>query len=131
MKYDRAYAHALALTLSNAQTAEAAEERFEQFRASLKRRGHEKLLTRILHEYKRLAIVRERQKRVTLRISDEGDTAVAETAAGEYLSNEQQQRMRTYCDDSLIGGFQLETHDTLVDNSYKRMLLQLYRRLIT
>jgi F0F1-type ATP synthase delta subunit len=131
MKYDRAYAHALTVALEQAPTTEAAQARWQSFQALLRRRGHEKLLPRILSEYQRLVSKRQRRQRVWMRINEEADKDAAMNVANEYLTPQQRDRLQTRVDATLIGGFQLETHDTLVDNSYKRMLLQLYRRLIT
>lgn len=97
---------------------------------TLKRRGHTKLRTAILLRVLTLLTEEEKRNTPTVRIARKEDVATYESAI-QKLATELglSGTPAVVIDDSLIGGYVLETKDTLVDKSYKRTLLSLYRNI--
>lgn len=122
------YAHALYTLLRR---GDDPAEVFRKLDTVLARRGHAKL---------KRAIVRELHRIVTARASDDTVTAHIARAADEKQYTDtitaEIDRLgatgspRIVVDDSLIGGYQIATHDRLIDNSHKSKLLQLYRNIV-
>ena len=98
----------------------------------LERRGHEKLYLRVL---KNLARNTERG------VGTETIVRVAKEAHVKKFKNEiknasarlgvKESDTRTFVDESLIGGYTVETKDVLLDQSYKSALLNIYRKVIS
>ncbi len=88
--------------------------------ASLKSRGALKLLPKILSAYKSLTR-KMSSKGAVLTIARPGDesSALKESSAPEGVNIK--------IDSNLIGGYRLESDGKLVDNSFKSVLLQIYR----
>ena len=105
------------------------KEAVASIHASLVSRGREALLPRIAHAFARLAAKKRQATGVTLTVAREKDARKAEHAAQELL---QELEIRTSdvtfaVDDSLIGGWRLEGKEMLVDASFKRDLLDMYK----
>lgn len=97
----------------------------------LEKRGHSKLYGGILRELEK-KIAGAEEAKTTVRLADTDDEKVlkAEIAAAlTEIGGEQVYELET--DESLVGGFVLETKDRMVDASYKRSLLSLYRKFVT
>ena len=89
----------------------------------LKSEGREVLMPRIARAFRRLAGEATRQSLETLIIADASHEGHARTEA--KVGSE----VVIAIDPSLIGGWRLEGQERLVDASYKKHLLSLYRRI--
>ncbi len=87
---------------------------------ALKRRGAISLLPKILKAYKRL-IERARSTGSVLTIARASDKA------GALMESRASEGTAIKVDSDIIGGYRLESGSSLVDNSFKRHLLQIYR----
>lgn len=128
------YAEALVSVLEKNEKASKKEitDIVARFHALVKARGHEALLKMIPRELARIAERRAEHSRVTLVTADTKSRSKWEHAYDHYvkegiLSGEHPKE--NLIDDSIIGGFQLKTKDTLIDGSYKKSLLELYRNI--
>lgn len=98
----------------------------------LKRRGHSKLLPQILKEFEKYNDRDIDTMQVTLTIAKESDASRYKEESKKYAGNgDLDEHTAIKVDDRIIGGFKLETGDVVVDGSYKKMLLNLYREIIT
>lgn len=88
---------------------------------SLKGRGAMRLLPHILTQYERLA-ARLRRDTPILTIARESDRADAVQASGASAAT------TVVVDERIIGGYRLEEKGVLKDASFKRHLLEVYRR---
>ena len=120
------YAEALEKALINTNEQER-NERIARFLSIIKRRGHSGLLPRIVHVLERkhghqdlrtiATVARERD----VHSVDAEVRALAEQLAGSH-------EVQYVTDDTLIGGYVLRTPNNLADRSYKRALLDVYRK---
>lgn len=114
-----AYAHAVLQVIERGmEPAEA----IRRLREVLDRDGKMALLPRIARALERL---KDRTDDAVLLVAREEDIPSAQTAAAQYESTP----VSTAVDDTLIGGWRLEAGSTLVDASYKKHLLDMYRKL--
>lgn len=88
----------------------------------LSKRGHRKLLPAILAEIQRLDAKQEKVGKTVLTVARAADEASAKKATSTYGVPD-----TTVVDPAIIGGWRFRNTGTLVDHSYKRMLLDLYR----
>jgi F0F1-type ATP synthase delta subunit len=99
---------------------------YTQWSAYLKARGLSSLLPRILHEYSRIA---QKNKRpgvvVTLAQKQNAKTAISNIVAEHALEGD----VETRIDETIIGGYQIETESRLIDASHKSALLAIYHRI--
>lgn len=108
------------------------ERVFDGLEKTLLRRGHMKLRKAILKRAHTLYGQKTKSERATVRVARESDAdiyadAIKKDCAQLNMSTQPQITL----DGSLIGGYLLETQDQLVDKSYKRALVALYRNIIT
>jgi len=89
----------------------------------LKAEGREALMQRIAKSFSRLAYTDMHRNIQTLSIADASQEAHARAEA--QVGSE----VAVAIDPSLIGGWRLEGQERLVDASYKKHLLSLYRRI--
>ena len=89
----------------------------------LKKHGRSELLPRILRAFQRLSEAEANKKRNRLWVAHEKDAASAMKSSGVEEAD-------VCVDESLIGGWRLEQKETLVDVSFKKMLLDMYNRSI-
>ena len=96
--------------------------------------GHAHLFPKIVKAFERL--ITKDTKRSTIRITSA--TAMTEEKILELLRKEpfkhalspKHKHVERRMDDSIVGGVVVESGTTLIDASYKRMLLDLYQSLI-
>ena len=88
--------------------------------ASLKARGMLRLLPQVLSSFKRLA-VRASSKGAVLTVAREADVAAFKGVAAIDAET------AVKVDESIIGGYRLESKGKLIDNSFKTHLLEAYR----
>jgi F0F1-type ATP synthase delta subunit len=117
---EKFYAQALMKLIQNGMTASDAVSAMHK---KLKAEGREALMPRIAKSFSRLATTDMHRTVETLSIADASHEAHArsEAKAGSGVV--------AVVDSSLIGGWRLEGQERLVDASYKKHLLSLYRRI--
>ncbi len=96
--------------------------RCKSFFAFLRARGYSKLLPQILSAYTKIS----KQTQVsgtTVRVAKSGK--VADVTAQHALTG----TIKEVIDETLIGGYQIETESTLIDASHKSALLTIYQRI--
>ena len=123
---ENAYAQALRKVIEDGKSPKVALSALHE---ELLRRGRQTLLPRIARSFERIA---ERERaRNTLTLSISGTHSVRakkeakETLEAMHISSEDVE-VRT--DDNLIGGWRLEGREHLYDTSFKKHLLELYKR---
>lgn len=94
--------------------------------AFLKESGREALLPRIAKAFERIAATHASQDSAVLSIADRSHEAAARARAAAI--DPSAANARIVIDPTLIGGWRLDTGEVLVDASYKKHLLELYRR---
>lgn len=88
---------------------------------ALRARGREALLPRVSKAFERLAARTAARTQTRITVAQKEDAAHAQKAAGVSHAE-------VVVDDSLIGGWRIEKEGMLVDDSYKRHLLDMYYR---
>lgn len=124
------YAQALVLALEHAGPTHA-DETIARFVAVVRRRGHGRLIPKIVAAFSREAGARERRTRMEVTVAD---PQVIKSNAKEIAGHAQAlgvapEALAFTVDETLIAGYRLKTRDRIVDASGKRALLELYRRL--
>lgn len=104
------------------------EKALSSLKSLLKRRGHERLLAQILRATLRELVVAERQVAASVSVAA-ADTVANETIAKALvtLGATDSTSYRTTVDKTLVGGFTARVGGMLLDKSYKRSLINLYR----
>ncbi|MEK9167980.1 MAG: F0F1 ATP synthase subunit delta [Patescibacteria group bacterium] len=110
-----------------------AEKIFARFLDIVKRRGHTRLLNRVA------LLLRVQEEKdlwrsgVTLTIASEKDADRFGKRTAEFAESETdgKRTTRLCVDGTIIGGYRLRTSTTLLDDSYKRHLLDIYRLITT
>ena len=104
----------------------------KRFLAYLDMRGHRKLLPHILYALDRVREEERRRGRFVLTVAkEEAIEKELENARNLLGRGERVREMNVVVDGTLIGGFTVETPSTFVDASYKRMLVQCYKRMLS
>jgi F0F1-type ATP synthase delta subunit len=96
--------------------------------ALLTQKGHTRLWPAVLR-----GVVVELEKRVVdetpeVTVAKEGGVDKAKLAEVLAALKVQTETVKTVVDPSLIGGFTVQYRDTVIDKSYKRALLDIYRK---
>jgi|SRR6185312_6441163 len=99
---------------------------------TLKSHGREALLPRISRAFSRLAERETRKKAIIVSVAREKDAHGATREAKRVLDEigADAKDIEVKIDESLIGGWRLEGKGILVDNSFKKSLLDMYNRAI-
>ncbi len=92
----------------------------------LKEGGREALLPRIAKAFERLAAQHSSADTVVLSVADAKHEHSAKSAAERFMPEAKSAHI--VIDKTLIGGWRLDARETLIDASYKKHLLELYRR---
>lgn len=96
-------------------------------RETLKNQGRERLLPRIARAFQRIAVRDAKKNDLVLTVAAEKEGATAAREAAAILKEMGiEADLKTHVDDSLIGGWRLEGRGVLVDQSYKKQLLDIY-----
>ncbi len=103
-------------------------EVFQGLKHVLARRGHERLLPRIMRTLEREAYRRTGAGIATLTVASAAD---ADSAIVQALLTEMAVvgKPTVVIDETIIGGAKLRSGDTLIDASYKTTLINLYHTL--
>ena len=92
----------------------------------LKKSGRVALLPRVARAFARIAAQHASRDAVVLSVADKSHEHSALKAASVIDSSASEARI--VVDPTLIGGWRLDARETVVDASYKKHLLELYRR---
>lgn len=106
---------------------------FGRFREVLAARGHGALLRFVPHELEKIAERERSHDEVTLVTADTKSRSKWAHAYDHYEKEgiiPKGAERREVVDESIIGGYQIRTKDTLIDASYKKPLVELYQRII-
>ena len=128
------YAEALyeALIDKNVKTESDAHKVLTRFRKVIVARGHEKLLHFVAHELEKI-MAREQDKNETLLIVADKKSLGKWLHAYDHYEKEgiipKHSTRREVVDETIVGGFKIMTKDTLIDGSYKKSLVELYRKI--
>ncbi len=119
---ENAYAQALWRAIQKGMAPTAAVHAMHK---RLKEEGREALTPRIAKAFARIAAHDDEKSAVVLAVADlsHKDSALREAAAAGL----DLKAARTSVDHTLIGGWRLESAESLVDASYKKHLLAIYR----
>lgn len=124
----RYYAEALSRAVHGKDGSEK-ETLFQNFRNLLTRRGHTILFPSILREFENITQQQKEAATVTLSVAklEDADTFRAEVEAVENVFGSKE-TFAIVEDSMLVGGWRVERKDALYDASYRRGLLELYRK---
>lgn len=92
----------------------------------LKESGREALLPRIAKAFERIAAQEQSHQQVVLTVADERHVSDARRAVKAHVQDADAASI--VIDPTLIGGWRLDAREILFDASYKKHLLELYRR---
>ena len=105
---------------------------FAHFREVLKSRGHSALLSFIPHELEKIT-ERERAHHQVELVTADTESATKWAHAYDHYEQEgiiqKNATRRDVVDPSIVGGFQIRTKELLIDGSYKKPLVQLYKKI--
>lgn len=128
------YAEALYGALQGVAEESDSKKVLTRFRKVLSARGHDKLLPFISRELDKILLREKGKKEVVLVTADsksKGKWAHAYDHYEKEGSIPKGALLREVIDESIVGGFQIRMKDTLIDGSYKKSLLELYRSVTT
>ncbi|MEK7538267.1 MAG: F0F1 ATP synthase subunit delta [Patescibacteria group bacterium] len=127
------YAEALHGALEG-KNAKDAHKIFERFVEVVRARGHAGLLRLIPRELDKIALRRESQNEVVLVTADKKSHTKWSHAYDHYRREgviPDVKGERHEIDPTIVGGFKIRTKNLLIDGSYHRALIELYRNIIT
>lgn len=128
------YAEALygALNGKHVNTESDSKKILTHFRKVLSERGHDRLLPFIAHELEKI-MAREKDKNEVVLVTADNKSVGKWAHAYDHYEKEgivpKGATRRDVVDESIVGGFQIRTKDTLIDGSYKKSLVELYRNI--
>lgn len=104
----------------------------QQLVDSLKAHNREALLPRIARAFERIATRQMQKNAVVVIVAHEKDMAKAKREAKAFLDEvgADASDLEGKIDETLIGGWRLEGRGQLVDNSFKKSLLEMYNHAI-
>lgn len=127
------YAEALVRALESAKGEKETRHIITRFHEIVKARGHEGLLKMIPRELDRIAERNASQSHVTLVTAD----AKSRTKWAHAYDHYEKEGIipagsirNDVVDETIVGGFQIKSKDILIDASYKKSLVTLYRNII-
>lgn len=97
----------------------------------LKHKGHVKLLPDILREFEKVIDSARDEATMVLTCAKKSDLAKYKNKLKEHFGHSGGSFTKEEVDDTLIGGYVIRSGDTILDGSYKRKLLLLYRSALT
>lgn len=126
------YAEALYGALEGKNESESSKI-FTRFRKVVSSRGHERLMPFIARELDKIISRETNKNEVHLVVADTKSKSKWAHAYDHYEKEgiiHKGAVRRDVVDDSIVGGFQIRTKDILIDGSYKKSLVELYRKVI-
>lgn len=122
------YAQALISTVDRGMSE---EEAVEKIIALLRQKGHLKLLPRIKRRVDRIIAKRERFETPKIRVATRQDHTKLKATIEAHIQALTDKEPRVLEDDTVIGGYVIETHNTMIDASYRSALMKLYRNIVS
>lgn len=128
------YAEALYQTLieKSVKTESDAKKILARFYKVISFRGHEKLLPFISHELEKI-MAREENKNEVIFITADKKSQSKWMHAYDHYEEEgvipKNINRRDVVDESIVGGYQIRSKDIIIDGSYKKSLIELYRKI--
>lgn len=105
---------------------------FARFKKVISARGHDSFLPFIGREFEKI-ITREKKNNEVILVTADNKSKSKWAHAYDHYKKEGILPKDAAChevvDESIIGGFQIRTKDTLIDGSYKKSLVELYRQI--
>lgn len=105
---------------------------FTRFRKVLSTRGHDRLLPFVAHELEKI-MAREKDKNEVVLVTADNKSVSKWSHAYDHYKKEgiipKGATCRDVVDETIVGGYQIRTKDTLIDGSYKKSLVELYRNI--
>ena len=96
------------------------------------RSGHDRLLPFIASELEKI-MAREKDRNEVVLVTADNKSASKWSHAYDHYEKEgiipKGAERRDVVDETIVGGFQIRTKDTLIDGSYKKSLVELYRNI--
>ncbi|MDO8604668.1 MAG: F0F1 ATP synthase subunit delta [bacterium] len=124
------YAEALYGALKEVATEAESKKVFVSFRKVLLTRGHEKLLPFISRELEKI-LIREKNNNEVILVTADAKSKNKWSHAYDHYEKEgtilKGAIRQDKVDESIVGGFQIRMKGTLIDGSYKKSLVELYR----
>lgn len=127
MKLENAYAEALFQSLKG-KAGHEKDTLIKHFFALVSQKGHRGLLSRIAKVLERIEEKSAEKKRVRVFTAANTKAEVGKEILKQFEKNEEKEYIACE-DDTLIGGYVLESKDLRVDASHKRALLSFYEKI--
>jgi F0F1-type ATP synthase delta subunit len=125
------YAKALHSVLQDKNSDSDLDKVLSSFFEVVRIRGDEKLRVRILKTYLNLLEKEERDKKIFLVVSDTKDEKEVLQAYDDFVKEgilpPTESSKEIKIDETIIGGFQIRNKKILIDGSYKKNLIELYK----
>ncbi|MHB1118099.1 MAG: hypothetical protein ACYCZ7_01030 [Minisyncoccota bacterium] len=126
------YAEALYRALEGKDEKDA-KKVIARFREVVKMHGHTGLLSSVPAEFEKIEARVQGRREATL-ITADPKSRIKWAHAYDHYEHEgvlpPDAMRRDVIDETIIGGFQIRTKDILIDNSYRRSLVELYQNII-
>ncbi|MBI5078363.1 MAG: F0F1 ATP synthase subunit delta [Candidatus Yonathbacteria bacterium] len=126
------YAEALYAALSKRATESDFKKVFARFRKVVSSRGHDRLFPFVTRELEKI-VAREKIKNEVVLVTADNKSISKWSHAYDHYEKDgiipKGANRRDVVDESIVGGFQIRTRDTLIDGSYKKSLINLYRKI--
>ncbi len=126
------YAEVLYRALQGKETTDDGKKVFARFREVVSSRGHYRLFPFVAREFEKI-IAREKIKNEVVLVTSDSKSHSKWSHAYDHYEKEgiiqKHATRRDVVDESIVGGFQIRTRDTLIDGSYKKSLIELYRNI--
>jgi len=123
------YAEALYRALEGKNESDS-KKIFARFRNVLSARGHDRLLPSVAHELEKI-MAREKDRNEVVLVTADNKSVSKWSHAYDHYEKEgtipEHSTRRDAVDETIIGGFQIKMKGTLIDGSYKKSLVELYR----
>lgn len=108
------------------------DEIFVSLKSLLKKKGHEKLYTAILKDLSKKMTKSSEQGSVQVIVGRKKDIKDLEDSILKAISSlGSKYEYTTQVDPTIIGGFKIISKNKVIDQSYKKQLLTIYRSLTT
>lgn len=108
------------------------EKVFTSLKQLLAKKGHEKLYAQILKDLLKKFEKNSERSTVQVVVGRAGDEKKLEERIIQSITSlTKDKTYSTHIDPTLIGGFKIIGHDKVIDQSYKKQLLTIYRSLTT
>lgn len=128
------YAEALYKALQGENVIDEGDSKkvFARFKKVISARGHDRLIPFIGREFEKV-VTRENKNSEVILVTADNKSKNKWMHAYDHYKKEKIIPKGSVCrevvDESIIGGFQIRTKDILIDGTYKKSLVELYRKI--